>query len=318
MQLIIKPTSACNFACSFCSAGMLKIPTTKGVPEQIKNLLKVLKPEDIVITGGDPLMVPVSYFEELLSLGDWSISITTNLKDFYENPEKWISLFKNPRVGVCTSFQFGEGRKWDNDTPYSEEKFREVMEKYKQYIGKLPTFIAVICKDNEHRVLDHIYLAKELGTTCRINGVFKSGRSGEYYPLYKMLKHYINIIDLGLEQYEVNSLDRGVGNCPTNTNLYCSSSVRAAWVENNGTLKYGRCEDTLNDGYTIPYEKERPASKKELPQPKECLNKNCLNCRLCRLCNSCEKTRLQIKDCPEFCEEMKKLESDLIRLGWLL
>lgn len=85
MELIIKPTSRCNFNCNFCSAGLLKIKTITRVPSELKQVLFTIKPNNLIITGGDPLMMPPSYYEELLTLGDWNISFTTNLKDFYLN-----------------------------------------------------------------------------------------------------------------------------------------------------------------------------------------------------------------------------------------
>jgi sulfatase maturation enzyme AslB (radical SAM superfamily) len=44
----------------------------------------------------------------------------------------------------------------------------------------------------------------------------------------------------------------------------------------------------------------------------------CVCCELCRLCNGCRTHREIAKEDPNFCEEMKKLEDDLIRTEWLL
>ena len=88
--------------------------------------------------------------------------MTSNLKAFYEDHDTWVPLFKNPRVGVCTSFQYGEGRMWDAATPYTEEMFRKVFDKFLSLVGYRLKFISVIGPDNESRALDHLLLAKEL------------------------------------------------------------------------------------------------------------------------------------------------------------
>ena len=46
-QLIIKPTSACNFNCTFCSARFLDIPIHDKVPESLKDYICKLKPTNI-------------------------------------------------------------------------------------------------------------------------------------------------------------------------------------------------------------------------------------------------------------------------------
>ena len=318
MQLIIKPTSSCNFNCTFCSAGKLNIPTTSKVPDKIKDIMKVIKPDDVVVTGGDPLLMPMSYYDDLLSLGDFTISLTTNLKAFYYNPEKWVPLFKNPRVGVCTSFQYGSGRMWDKNTVYDEEMFLKVMAKFKEYMGFHPTFISVITKENCDRAIDNVLLAKKLDTECRLNGVFKAGRSGEYFPRHEMIKIYNKIIDMGLEQYEVNCKIRGEGHCPYNTAGMCETTIRSAWVDNTGDLKYGTCEDFAIYGTTLPLDKERPNDVRSYPPPEEVISEKCFGCELFYMCNGCKTNRLQAKDCEGYCEGMLSIKDDMIKHGWKL
>ena len=105
MELIIKPTGRCNFNCKFCSANLLNIKHQTKVPNELIKIIQTIKPNSLIFTGGDPLLVGPEYYYEILSLGNFSISLTTNLKDYYIQPKKWIDLFKNERVGICTSFQ---------------------------------------------------------------------------------------------------------------------------------------------------------------------------------------------------------------------
>lgn len=67
--------------------------------------IKKINPDDVILTGGDPLLVDPSFYEDILHINNTiTLSFTTNLWDFYINPLKWIKLFKNSRVNVGTSF----------------------------------------------------------------------------------------------------------------------------------------------------------------------------------------------------------------------
>ena len=115
-QLIIKPTSACNFSCEFCSAAHLNIPIHTKVPTALKEYLIKNKPNDLIITGGEPLINPKSYFEDLFDIMDslnieYEIGLTSNLVLWYNNPEEWDWMFNKPNVGIDTSFQYGNDRK---------------------------------------------------------------------------------------------------------------------------------------------------------------------------------------------------------------
>ena len=82
--VIIKPTTKCNFNCTFCSAGLLNIPLQKSIPEVLKNFLLEYKPDSLIITGGEPLINTKKYFDELINImtqitPNYSISLTSNL-----------------------------------------------------------------------------------------------------------------------------------------------------------------------------------------------------------------------------------------------
>jgi len=309
MTFIIKPTSRCNFACSFCSAKFLKIKEYQKVPEIIKEKIRFLNDDWINVTGGEPLMMEPSYFEDLLTVIKPSgrIALTSNLKAFYQNPDKWTPLFKNKRIIVCTSFQYGPGRKWDKNTIYTEEKFIEVMNLFREKVGYTPAFIAVISKDNEDRAIDHLYLAKKLNTTCKLNPVHSFGASTEWYPRYKYLDLLNKIKELELEDYTAEDFKEiENGNCNFNTNLWCESTNRAIWLDENDNLVYGTCEDLLASGlYPLDPTKDRTFRKEEVPvDPNDYINQNCINCELCRMCNGCKINRTCAKKDPDYCKEM--------------
>jgi len=131
--------------------------------------------------------MPPSYYDELLALGDFKVSLTTNLKDFILDPDKWMPVLSNKRVGVATSFQYGDGRQYAPGVPYDEQMFRLVMDEFKDRIGYVPSFISVISEDNAERALDHLRLAKDLGTKCKLNGCLDLGKSKSTFPFYRMV-----------------------------------------------------------------------------------------------------------------------------------
>lgn len=319
MQLIIKPTGLCNFNCSFCSAANLDIahPGNK-VPQQIKEVIERIKPDGLIITGGEPLCVDPEYYLELADIAKCNISFTTNLKGLYLDPEKWRPIFTNPTFDFITSFNYGDSRRWDKDTPYTEEQFIKVSELYKSIRGESIGFIAVIDDNNEDRIIDHVLLAKRLGTRVKINNATALGLQGTTYPRYKLFQAYLKIIDMGLEEYEIHCKERKVGRCPFNINFHCRSAIRCCYVDSKGELHYSTCDDEISLYNEYPLESEPPKPEAIYPPVNDHITDQCIYCDLFRLCNGCNNQRTQAKKCPEYCEEMLKLKDRLIETEWLL
>ena len=104
MDLIIKPTEACNFKCTFCSS--TDIDADKAGLLDLEYVYKFLKryhdTNTIIVNGGDPLMVDPKWYWDLIAHLDEhdypaSISFTSNLWPFIIRPEKWLPLFKHER-----------------------------------------------------------------------------------------------------------------------------------------------------------------------------------------------------------------------------
>ena len=321
MELIIKPTGRCNFDCSFCSADGLDIAHPTHVPEPIKELIQKMKPDSIIVTGGEPMTIDPSYYLELKEIAQCHIGFTSNMKDFYLHPDKWKEIVQDPMFGFITSFNYGNSRKWDPHTVYTEEMFIDVFNRFYEVSGgqKLK-FIAVIDEYNEDTIMDHVYLAKRLGTQVKINGALGEGRQHNTYPRYKIIKAYIDIIDAGLEAYEMTCSDRMLSRCPFNTEFMCGSTIRCCYVDSYGKLHYGICDDEISSGREIPMDTFPIQSIPKKPDMKDCISKKCMYCELYRVCNSCNAQRmLAIADQdPHYCEEMQKLIPDLIRVGWKL
>jgi len=326
MELIIKPTGRCNFSCTFCSAGDMTIqhPKDEKVPNKIKELIKQMNPTTIIITGGEPLLMQPDYYYELHELmPNVNISPTTNLKDFYLHPEKWAPLFNEKWFKITTSFNYGNTRRWNKDTIFTEEMFIDVIERFKKYVPDkgVPMFIAVIDDDNENTVMDHILLAKRLGTICKLNRAVGVGYQSIGYQRYKMMKHYLDIIDAGLEDYEWNCKYRHKGTCPYNIQHSCNSTIRCVYIDNNDIMHVGTCDEKLSMGIEIP--KDELINPDYIPKYEhinynDFITKECAYCELFNLCNGCEVNRIEAKLDPNYCTEMKKLESRILKSGWIL
>ncbi|MBX3040722.1 MAG: radical SAM protein, partial [Bdellovibrionaceae bacterium] len=139
MDLILKPTEACNFSCSFCSSTNISKSKAQILDLDLVSQFLERFPETrtIIINGGDPTMVPVSYYWDLIrrlnSLNSSAnISITTNLWKFWlewQNDaieKKWTELFRSPRVNVTTSFQYGESRRITRSRVFTEQDFVKI------------------------------------------------------------------------------------------------------------------------------------------------------------------------------------------------
>jgi radical SAM protein with 4Fe4S-binding SPASM domain len=329
MELIIKPTEACNFKCTFCSS--TDISEDKAARLNLERVWRFLKrfPETntIIVNGGDPLMVPPSYYWEIIQWLDdnnysTSISFTSNLWAFYKNPDKWTELLRHPRIGVTTSFNYGETRRVTVEQNYTEELFWQVSDLFLERIGYRPDFISVITEENEDTAIDNVRLAKAMGVECKLNYAMASGIQGKPYQLSKIYKTYVDIYDQGLWEWEFNTKQmmnrlNGVATCcPQNRS--CDTNIRSM----NPMGDYYSCGAFGDDmEYPIAFHKEMAgefitplANKPELFSMKE----ECPTCPMFDICNGCKKT---IKDqkrhniVEEHCTLMKQLAPRIIEIN---
>ena len=329
MELIIKPTEACNFKCTFCSS--TDITEDKSARLNLERvwqfLLRYPETNTIIINGGDPLMVPVDYYWEIINWLDahdysTSISFTTNLWAFYKNPNKWQELFRHPRVGVATSFNYGETRRVTMEQNYTEELFWEVSNLFLERIGYRPDFISVITEENEDTAIDNVRLAQAMGVECKLNYAMASGIQSRPYALSRIYQTYIEIYNLDLWQWEFNTkqmmnrLNGVATSCPQNRN--CDSGIRAM----NPMGDYYSCGAMGDDRiYPIAFHREM---KGEFITPLQhapellSMKDECLTCPMFDICNGCKKT---IRDqrlhniVEEHCTLMKQLAPRIIEIN---
>lgn len=296
---VLKPSTACNFNCSFCSAKFLKIKLHEHVPESLKNYIIEHKVRHLSISGGEPLMNPRSYFEDLISIMEqvnpdgYEIGITSNLSLWIKDPEKYDYLFKNPSVIVETSFQYGGERK--DDKEFSEDRFIEIFNKFKERYNYPLSFIYVVSEENEQYVLRACELARRLNTKLSVIQQIPVGASKILYPKHKILDLYMNIIDAGYEDCIWNTQGIYDKNCPfvddVNKCLTCS---RVLYVGNDEQV-HEECCDLM-----IARNEEIPMSNRET------ISSKCFGCKMLRLCNGCPiQTKYTKQIADTHCKWMK-------------
>jgi radical SAM protein with 4Fe4S-binding SPASM domain len=341
-SLIIKPTEACNFKCTFCSSTDIQGDSPNLDLDYIREYLdRFPDTPTIIVNGGDPLMMKPEYYWEIIKMLDernmkTTIAFTSNLWAFYKKPEMWEELFRHPRVGVTTSFQYGNARLKGDLKPYTEEEFWAISDMFLERIGYRPEFIAVITKENEHTVIQTVELAKKMGVVCKVNYAMASGPKTQFkgitignadstYVLANIYQKYIEIYEAGLAEWEHNTkvmMTRLVGGfsiCPQARN--CDKHIRA--LQPGG--KYYSCGSFGDDNlYPIDFEKEMKTKLVEQPlhfQPElQTLKTACYECPMFDICNGCHKTIHDLKklDLVEtHCITMKGIAPKIIDINGL-
>jgi len=297
--------------------------------EQIFTFLKRFpNTRTIIVNGGDPLMVPPEYYYRILDHlkeidSDIIISLTTNLWDFYKNPDKWAALFKHPQIQVGTSFQYGEKRRVNKNTVYTEELFRQVMHLFKERIGYYPGFISVVDEENLQYCMKTVELAKEYDVVCKLNNAAASGRQGRPLPVSKIYGEYIKIFKAGLGKWEYNVnqifIERKNMTCPVSRT--CDTGIRAL----NPDGAYFSCGSFADDKlYPIDFKAEmNDKTKVAAPLSSSIellsLKEECLTCPLFTLCNGCRKHINDLKRSgmvEEHCSLMKSQEKEILEAAY--
>ena len=310
--------------CQFCSASNLDTHdmSKDDVCRVIDSLNEKFAVKSISLEGGEPTSIGIKAFTEIVEevskrypdIG--SIGMTTNLWNFYKRPEVWTEIFRHPLLDICTSFQYGNKRRFSETKILDEQTFRRMYDLFKTQVGKPLPFISVIDEDNEDSVLKTVLLAKELNTSCKINPTLPQGRSTVYYPIHKMIEKWADIICSGLGQYEDNCrylIDAVKGNttslsCPFNHN--CTTLYAC---DNLGRLT--TCSIYRDYHSTVKFYDKKIMNPKKDPFM-SVLKPECYTCDKFDICNGC---RVHIgatktySDVETHCESVKQSYDRILR-----
>lgn len=331
MDLIIKPTELCNFKCTFCSS--TSITEDKAAQLNLNYVYRFLDryphTNTIIVNGGDPLVIDPKYYWKIIDFLDKkdykaTISLTTNLWPFYKKPEKWLDLFKHPRVGVATSFQYGNGRLKGDYSVFTEKDFWAVSDMMLDKVGYRPSFIAVITEENEDSILQTVELAKKMDVVCKVNYAMASGIQSKPYMLAKIYEKYVEIWKAGLSDWEHNTQQmvkrlRGESTiCPQNRD--CDSGIRTLQPEGD-YYSCGAFGDDRDKAINFEYEM---SGGMEFPLRSDfylnSMKQSCYTCPMFQICNGCKKT---IKDqklhnmVEDHCRLMKLIAPDILKANGL-
>lgn len=330
MDFIIKPTEACNFACTFCSSTMISDDHYKVLDlDYIFTFLrKYPNTNTLIINGGDPMMIKPKYYWDIIKFLDdndmpATISFTSNLWPFLKNPEPWIDLFRHERVGLTTSFNYGDTRRITPTRVFTEQDFWDVSDSFLKHIGYRPDFISVITNENEDTAIDNVRLAKKMGVECKLNYGMASGELSESYQLSKIYKIYLDIYKAGLMDWEYNTkqmvrrLYDGSTTCPQSRN--CDRGIRAI----NPGGDYYSCGAFGDDrekpiNFLHELKSDTPATPLGDDPDLAVLKEECYSCPMFKVCNGCRKT---IKDMKmeriveTHCTLMKSIAGDIIAVN---
>jgi MoaA/NifB/PqqE/SkfB family radical SAM enzyme len=290
----------------------------------------------IIVNGGDPLMMPPEYYWNLIEWLDereykTTISFTSNLWDFYKNPDRWTDLFNNERMGVTTSFNYGDTRRITKYRIFTEEDFWNISDLMLERCGYRPDFISVINNDNEDTAIDNVLLAQRMDVECKLNYAMASGDQYAPYQLSKIYQMYVEIAKRGLTQWEYNTkqmikrLNRGGTSCPQNRD--CDAGIRSInprlVSDPSGQTGYYSCGAFDDDNEKpINFVKEIVGFG-DIERPlqndisMDSMHAGCYTCPMFKICNGCKKT---IKDhkqhdmVDDHCALMKTLSDDIVAL----
>lgn len=350
MELIIKPTELCNFKCSFCSSTQISDNKSDELSHDyiFRFLERYPHTNTIIVNGGDPLMMDPDYYWRIIDYLDeheldTSIALTTNLWPFYKKPKKWAPLFNNERVGITTSFNYGEGRLKGDFSLFTVEDFWACSNAMLEYCGYRPDFISVITDMNDYAAMKNVELAYEMsegalprntyhgqlgglqqnehkvGVECKLNHAVSSGDQDSPYLLSKIYKTYVDIWEAGLAPWEFNTKEMLVRlkgeatSCPQNRR--CDEGIRAM----NPSGDYYSCgsfaddkekpidfEYEMNGGFATPLQ-----DSVELISMK----KSCFTCPMFEICNGCRKTVRDYKKhnvVEKHCKLMKTIAPNIL------
>ena len=346
MELIIKPTEQCNFKCTFCSSTSIAKHKSDILEHDyiFKFLKRFPRTKTIIVNGGDPLMMEPDYYWTIIDYLDkhelsTSIALTTNLWPFYKKPQKWTSLFCNERVGVTTSFNYGDGRLKGDYSLFTEDDFWKCSNAMLEYTGYRPDFISVITDDNEHLAIKNVELAKEMscglqpqgtlhnynrsekiGVECKLNYAMASGDQKNPYLLSKIYEIYLQVYNKGLAPWEFNTkqmmkrLSTHNTSCPQCRS--CDEGIRAL---NPGGDYYscGAFGDDQDESINFDLE-----MKGDFFTPLQnninllSLKEECFSCPMFSICNGCRKTIKDLKEADvveSHCVRMKKIAEEIVK-----
>ena len=193
INLIIKPTDACNLRCKHCYASesgyevsKMSISVANNIIEFFSNSYKNIR---IIWHGGEPLLMGIDFYKQIIEIqkkfpyNSITNCIQTNATLINND---WIDFFiaNNIKVGISYDGPYNEVLR---DKTAEVLKAIELMQKRKFRFGAL----CVICSETENKFIEIYNHFKRINVSFRFNPIFKSGEAKKHQALALSTKNYI-------------------------------------------------------------------------------------------------------------------------------
>lgn len=209
MNLIIKMTNACNFACSYCSVGApyqitnLNIDFIKKFFDGCQELMEYKNDNTLTIIwhGGEPLLRDIAVYRELQDYAkdklkgiDVRFSIQTN-GGLIDND--WIQFFKEyditPGISLDGYKELHNANRLDKLGNTTFDKVMEGITLLKNN-GITPGLLMVLDTHNSVDV-DRLYnFIVDNGCPIKIHSIFPAGRASEREDLNLLYSKYVDVL----------------------------------------------------------------------------------------------------------------------------
>ena len=180
INTLIKPTNECNMRCKYCFAEKYGYSDSILDLKILKKYLKLLSQKydyiNLVWHGGEPLMVPLSYYEEAYDYcqkldSKFIYSIQTN--GTLLNKEN-IDFFKKHDTSIGLSFDGLSNSKTRGNTQTILNKI-ELLKSKEMYPGA----IIVVNQNNVRSLIEEYEYFKKLNLGMKMNPMFNDGAAKE-------------------------------------------------------------------------------------------------------------------------------------------
>lgn len=277
MEIILKLTNACNFACTYCSVGdpeetcMIRMETVKKLIDEMPALLKETADNQVglIFHGGEPLLAGQKLITEIVEyvrakLKGYEISFMVQTNGYLINDD-WIELFKKYDIKVGISLDgYASLHDANRRTKKGEPTFGKIMENIHllRERGLREGVLMVLNTETPVDVEQLFSLIRENDLSCKIHSVYPCGRAenrndidvvyGAYIDLMKTLyqKSIKESVDISIDPLSALTDSilgfEAMGECS-----YAGTCGRAfmCLFEDGGMSFCGRSANDFNLGY---------------------------------------------------------------------
>lgn len=209
MNVIVKVTNACDFACHYCSVGeppkiqTINIETIKSMVDGLPELLNKIGDEDISILwhGGEPLLMSIDFYREAMDyakshLSEYNLSFKIQ-SNGYLIDEKWIELFREYKVNVGISLDgYQELHDGNRRTKSGEPTFAVVMQKIALLReADIHPGVLMVLNTADPIDVDRLFsFIQDNALSCKLHAVYPSGRAQLRQDITPIFQSYIDMM----------------------------------------------------------------------------------------------------------------------------